>query len=102
LPNVGANIRIDSNGQLISNRDSVDLRLLSEYGDELGVIPQDESAVGGYPTINSKIGYLDVDKDGMPDLYEKKNNFDPLDPIDSNLDKDGNGYTNLEEFLNNN
>ena len=42
---------------------------------------------------------LDDDGDGMTDTYEISNGLDPLDESDANLDLDGNGYTNIQEFL---
>ena len=41
---------------------------------------------------------LDGDKDGLPDEYEKKYGLDPKNPADVNEDKDGDGFTNMEEF----
>jgi len=41
----------------------------------------------------------DSDKDGMPDVWEKNHGLDPNDPSDGNADRDGDGYTNLEEYL---
>lgn len=40
----------------------------------------------------------DDDNDGMTDVYEIANDLDRLDPSDANLDLDGDGLTNLEEF----
>lgn len=42
---------------------------------------------------------LDDDNDRMSDTFETLNNFDPLDWTDAELDADGDGLTNLEEFL---
>jgi hypothetical protein len=36
----------------------------------------------------------------MPDDWEKRYGFDSNDPADRNGDADGDGYTNLEEYLN--
>jgi hypothetical protein len=36
----------------------------------------------------------------MPDEWEKKFNLNPADPTDNTKDKDGDGYTNIEEYLN--
>jgi hypothetical protein len=36
----------------------------------------------------------------MPDSWETLHGFDPNDPSDRNGDSNGNGYTNLEEYLN--
>ena len=42
----------------------------------------------------------DSDHDGMPDDWETKRGLDPQDAKDGSLDKDGDGYTNVEEWLN--
>ncbi|MBQ6137782.1 MAG: hypothetical protein IJI73_10485 [Kiritimatiellae bacterium] len=41
---------------------------------------------------------LDSDGDGLPDEYEKEHGLNPTDPADAEADKDGDGFTNLEEF----
>lgn len=41
----------------------------------------------------------DTDGDGMPDGFEVDNGLDPLSAADAALDPDGDGDTNLEEFL---
>ncbi len=41
----------------------------------------------------------DDDDDGMPDWWERANGLDPLDPADAGEDADGDGRTNLEEYL---
>lgn len=41
----------------------------------------------------------DDDNDGMPDWWESFYGLDPLDPSDAGEDPDGDGQTNLEEFL---
>ena len=42
----------------------------------------------------------DSDFDGMPDTWEIKYGLDPNDPCDNIEDRDGDGYTNIEEYLN--
>jgi len=44
---------------------------------------------------------LDLDGDGIDDLYELgwRPWLDPLDPADAGLDPDGDGWTTLEEYL---
>ena len=36
----------------------------------------------------------------MPDDWEKKHGLNPKDPADAAKDLDGDGYTNIEEFIN--
>jgi hypothetical protein len=42
---------------------------------------------------------IDDDNDGMPDTYELANSLDPFDPADAVLDADGDGVSNLQEYL---
>lgn len=41
----------------------------------------------------------DSDSDGMPDAWEIQFGLDPNDPADAAMDADGDGVSNLEEFL---
>ncbi len=43
---------------------------------------------------------LDSDRDGMPDAWERAKGLDPQVPADRNGDRNGDGYTNLEEYIN--
>ena len=42
----------------------------------------------------------DTDNDGIPDWWETKYGLDPCNSSDANIDLDGDGYTNLEEYKN--
>ena len=42
---------------------------------------------------------LDADADGMPDEWEKRYGLNVGDPADANTDLDGDGFTNLEEYV---
>jgi hypothetical protein len=59
----------------------------------------DPSEVGGYPKYSGK-PYKDTDGDGLPDSWEKKYDLDPKNPADATADLNGDGYTNIEEFIN--
>ena len=51
------------------------------------------------PPVNPVIEGLDTDKDGIPDKIEIEWGLNPLDPSDAAGDLDGDGFTNLEEYL---
>ena len=42
----------------------------------------------------------DSDRDGMPDTWETQNGFNPTSASDAMQDKDGDGWVNLEEYIN--
>ena len=42
----------------------------------------------------------DSDHDGMPDKWETAHGLNPNDARDANRDWNGDGYTNLEKYLN--
>ena len=100
LPEVGASRRVDQNGNWVDNRDSVDERLVQEYTNGSGFIPSNEAEVGGLPSIAAGTPYVDSDHDGMPDTWEVRFGLNPNSASDGSADADGDGYTNIEEFLN--
>jgi hypothetical protein len=55
--------------------------------------------VGGYPEYKGT-PYKDSDKDGMPDEWEMKYKLNPKDPSDAIKDCNGDGYTNIEKYIN--
>ena len=118
LANVGANF---------PKSDAIDLHVIKEtrdgtaeftgtrgpsYGDRpspnfAGIIDtqsDDKSALGSpnfpwpeYKTYNVPV---DSDHDGIPDAWEKSHGLNPNDAADANKDLNGDGYTNLEKYLN--
>jgi hypothetical protein len=65
---------------------------------KIGIIT-DISQVGGYPEYKGT-PYKDSDNDGMPDAWEKKIGLNPNNAADASLDRNKDGYTNIEEYLN--
>ncbi len=63
-----------------------------------GIISNIEQ-VGGYPEYQGE-PYADADGDGMPDDWETKYGLNPFHSLDAAGDLNGDGYTNIEEFLN--
>ncbi|MGH3383965.1 MAG: pectate lyase family protein [Nocardioidaceae bacterium] len=81
------------------DRDAVDNRVVRDVRDGGGQIIDHESEVGGWPHLRSGTPPADGDHDGMPDAWEAARGLDPgVD--DSAKDRDGDGYTNVEEYLN--
>ena len=64
-----------------------------------GVIT-DPRQMGGYPTYKDWAPRTDTDGDGMPDEWETANGLNPNDPSDANGDCTGDGYTNIEKYIN--
>ena len=92
-------------GCSLPRRDSIDTRIIEEvrngtatHGNNGIITTQDD--VGGWPALESAEAPQDSDNDGMPDDWEKKHGLNANDASDSSPDKDGDGYTNVEEYLN--
>jgi hypothetical protein len=65
-------------------------------------LPDSQEDVGGweeYPEIHRPAGW-DTDRDGLPNLWETRKGLNPDDPADGAVDPEGDGYTNLEDYLN--
>ena len=65
-------------------------------------LPDSQDDVGGwdnYPEVHRAADY-DADGDGIPDSWEKQHALNPKDASDGNKDLNGDGYTNLEKYLN--
>ena len=73
-------------------------RRLSNDSYKDGIIT-DIAQMGGYPEYKGT-PYIDTDGDGMPDEWEIANGLNPNDPSDANGDCNGDGYTNIEKFIN--
>ena len=80
-------------------RDAVDRRVVREVRTGTGAIIDSPWDAGGYPALAGGNPPADADGDGMPDDWERDNGLDPEDASDGNGDRDGDGYTNVEEFL---
>lgn len=83
------------------HRDSVDAYMINEllsYG-TAGAQISNESEVGGVGTVASGLAPTDTDGDGMPDWWESAAGTDPT-VADHNGDINGDGYSNLENYIN--
>ena len=91
-------------GVIAPHRDYQELRILGQVaGHEPmkgnGIIDRVEQ-VGGWPVLKSKTPPKDTDHDGMPDSWEKEHDLDPTNAADGKKDRNDDGFTNLEEYLN--
>jgi hypothetical protein len=73
-------------------------RRLPDDSYKKGIITHPDQ-VGGLPEYNGT-PYVDSDNDGMPDAWEVKYGLNPNDPSDANGDLNGDGYTNIEKYIN--
>ena len=97
----GANRRLNGDGTFSDNRDAVDQRLAADVLNGTGPSSLSElEDAGSIPPIDPGTAYIDSDHDGMPDEWEYLWGFHPCDSSDGPGDADGDGYTNVEEFLN--
>ena len=111
---------LESVGASLPKRDAVDARIIEETRNgyatyegaayesnksvpdkskKCGIIDS-HTDVGGWPELKSLPAPVDSDNDGMPDEWEIRYGFDSRDASNTSEDKDGDGYTNIEEYLN--
>jgi pectate lyase len=84
------------------NRDSVDARIVNQVRTGTGAVIDHVSDVGGYPgypQVFRDPNIYDPDKDGMLSDWELAHGLDP-NVADGNGDFDADGYTNIEEYIN--
>jgi pectate lyase len=79
--------------------DSVDEQMIDDVHDGRGGMIDDVSEVGGWPTLPAGDPPADDDSDGMPDRWEVSHDLDSRTD-DSSEDRDRDGYTNVEEYVN--
>ena len=92
-------------GATLPRRDAVDQRIIEEvrtgkvtYETGEGII-QEVRDVGGYPDYEGQ-PVADLGPDGIPAWWKRKYGLDPKDPLAGSKDCNGDGYTNLEKYLN--
>jgi pectate lyase len=77
-------------------RDAMNTRTVNEVINRTGTMGKDDDAkITSGPTAPA-----DADNDGMPDFWETGMGFNPNDSAGKNADHDNDGYTNIEEYIN--
>jgi Ca2+-binding RTX toxin-like protein len=79
--------------------DAVDQRIIDSAIANTGKIVNSVAQAGGPAPNPPAAPATDTDHDGMPDWFESQYHLNP-NVFDANGDSDGDGYTNLEEYLN--
>jgi hypothetical protein len=96
--------RVVAQAGTCQHRDAVELRLIGQLTSlgTKGAIIADESDVGGQPAMTqvTRPAGFDTDGDGMPDTWEIAHGLNPNSASDGNGDYTGDGYTNVEKYLN--
>lgn len=91
-------------GASLTVRDEVDDALVKAIKAQGGVKIHDETELGvgaqGFGALAAGTAPVDSDKDGMSDAWETQHGLSPTNVSDGNADADADGYTNLEEYLN--
>jgi hypothetical protein len=77
-------------------RDAMNQRTLAEAEAGTGML----SNVGDALIESGPEPPADADLDGIADDWESSHGLDPADATDNVADRDGDGYTNIEEYLN--
>jgi hypothetical protein len=87
-------------GATLPRRDATDARIIEDIRSGKGHIINSQTEVGGWCEYASETPPQDTDGDGMPDDWETQHGLNPSDPADNAGDRDGDGYTNIEECIN--
>jgi pectate lyase len=80
-------------------RDSVDQKMASDFANGSGAYRQNVSYPADFPIYQNLAAPIDSDGDGMPDAWESAHGLNSS-ADDSAADRNSDGYTNIEEYLN--
>ncbi|TVZ39812.1 FG-GAP repeat protein [Alteromonadaceae bacterium 2753L.S.0a.02] len=81
----------------MSSLDNIDNQIGSEFLISFCAEGENDSQLGRVALVSL---YGDNDNDLMPHAWELNYGLDPFDPSDADGDLDGDGFTNVEEYLN--
>jgi hypothetical protein len=87
-------------GASLPSRDAADARLVGHVRSKGGKLIDSQAEVGGWPQLKSGAVSPDTDSDGMPDDWETSRGLNPRDAADGAADRNKDGYSNVEEYLN--
>ena len=87
-------------GRTVDARDAVDRRVVDNVRNGTGKILTSPEQFPGWPVLEAGTPPLDGDRDGMPDQWEQLHDLPSSTPASLTADQDGDGYTDIEEYLN--
>jgi pectate lyase len=99
LAEAGASRSVDAYGEWIESRDATDARIVSEVERGEGRIIDSADEVPAREDRRSGRAAADADNDGMPNAWEQRFGL-RMKRASASDDTDGDGYTDLEEYLN--
>lgn len=100
LADAGASRRLDADGAWRTARDATDARVVADATHGTGRIIASYAEFPGWPILANSTAPSDFDRDGMPDAFEDRHPCLDATRAGAALDSDGDGYTDLEEYLN--
>lgn len=89
---------VANSGATLPLRDSVDTAIVNSFDTGTSLLKDTVSYPGDWPTYQQVASPVDTDDDGMPDAYELTHEMNK-ELADATGDVDGDGYTNIEEYL---
>lgn len=81
-----------------SGADGTGLSLQRKNANIFGNDPKNWQTANPTAGAGNSADVVDSDGDGMPDVWELANGFNPFDPSDASRDSDRDGFTNLQEY----
>ena len=110
---VGASRSLDCLGKWVDAQDPVDSRIVNAVANgttlfgsydysSLSASPQTQADLGGWPTLAAGTACVDINNNGLPDVWEAYwgGVFGLGSILDPNGFNFGDGYTNLEHYIN--
>jgi hypothetical protein len=94
----GSTYQWSFNGTNIINATNYYYLLFTIQPAQWGIYTMSVSNRGATASYNTML-MVDSDRDGMPDAWETAYGFNPNSDADAHQDADGDGFTNLQEFL---
>ena len=86
-------------GATLPHRDAVDREIVRDVQNLGSGMVNNKNSLLAWPPYETGIAFSDSDSDGMPNHWEEQFGLNP-NIQDDTLDADNDGYTNVEEYLN--